>query len=171
MSTYLEISPRRSGKSTRMLEAVFQTIQSQQPAIVVSITKGSSDYHEREFFREYGNRLYPKEKILVSFASVWGITTVVEQAKEKISRPRFFFDEFDASMETPYLPGSYYVTTPRFLRKPEKLTIPVTAEEDLLLFLLQKHRGHYNTTLHTKVTKFSPGLPPTETHGRFLESL
>jgi hypothetical protein len=171
MPVYLEISPRRSGKSQRLLERAFYTACGGAKLVVVAaISKSSHDGLRNQFFATYGERMTSKERACVRFTSFTQAKSLAEGWDRNRPMPRFFFDEFDYGLDVPFIEGSYYATTPRRLRKPEEITTPITnPSKDLLVYAIQQNGGSFHRVLHTKPVNFTPLSPVTETHGEFID--
>lgn len=132
---YFEVSPRRTGKTTRLLRFAANT----QPSLVVCSTTYSRDYIKK----------LAREKI--PFVNLPGTSFVTwHQVQENlrcynlnIEFKAVCFDEFDfIAPDIPVLANGYYVTTPKKFRSWEELikTPPV----DTFCALMQATRFQYH---------------------------
>ena len=102
--TFLEISGRQVGKTHDLVQAAIRHAEESGVAIVVT-SEGLADDISR---RAPG-------AIVVTYGQHTN-----EEMLERVSemeQVRWFFDEFDWYQDVPVIPGSYYCTTPRFIRR------------------------------------------------------
>ena len=120
---YLEISGRRTGKTTRLIDAVFEHIFNGGTAIIYTLSKewGNSLY------REYFNHPRFDDKVLIN-----PMYTSIELLNTKV-----FYDEFDMCEGVRIYKNGYYSTTPYKMRD-------INAEtRDTFLKLLDLQFGSY----------------------------
>lgn len=116
---YLDISPRQTGKTERLVQCAKPYLAAGRNVRFVTHYGLVEDMQRRL----PGARILPNSEALLDDTddSVW------------------FYDEFDWLDSTKVRPGAYYATTPKFLR-----TLGVdTAENDLLLRLIEANSGHF----------------------------
>ncbi|MCT8467019.1 hypothetical protein KZO85_00310 [Chromohalobacter canadensis] len=105
-SAFLEISGRQVGKTHDLCAAALEHCERGGIAIVVT-APGMMDNikqqapHAHAVAIPYG--LHTNEELLERIAV--------------LSRVRWFFDEFDWYPDVPVIPGAYYCTTPKFVRR------------------------------------------------------
>lgn len=145
---YLEISCRRSGKSTRLLDAGYQWYVSGSVhdelnvSVFVAPQKAMADCLQREFYNKY--RLHPSQKII--FTTQLGLEKIVTDVRPP-QKVRCFYDEFDSFREPIYLNSSwYYVTSPTRMRSFEEIMKHnIEGSNDPLLNLLDLNCGRYDS--------------------------
>jgi hypothetical protein len=118
---YLEISPRRSGKTTRLLEAVTKHSYLYPDDMVYVIVYNAEIFHRIEYIMPRGVRILIDNQLLTSSIFVRGT---------KYRNMMFFFDEFTQLHHTfdngkvgewPYNDKYYYSSTPVYCDQMEKL--------------------------------------------------
>lgn len=102
MSFYLEISPRQTGKTYRLLKAV---------------QKASEEGHRCVVWVPNQSFANIVKKDIPNGTSVCFTLTGYEAATKGRSSVRSFFDEWDICTDVPYVSTGYYATTLRALRK------------------------------------------------------
>lgn len=145
---YLEISCRRSGKTTRLLEAGYQwytggsVFDELNVSIFVAPKVEMARCLQRAFYDKYG--LHPSEKII--FTNQQGLERIVGDVRPP-QKVRCFYDEFDSFREAIYYnPSWYYVTSPTRLRSFEDiLKHNIEGSDDALLNLLDMNGGKYDS--------------------------
>lgn len=118
---YLDISPRQTGKTSRLIERARALLEHDQRVCFVT-----SKLMKREV-----QQALPRALVLADSdpfpqgenptASVW------------------FYDEFDWLEAVEVRPGAYYATTPRFLRRLGE----ASPDDDVLLRLIEAAGGHF----------------------------
>lgn len=144
---YLEISCRRSGKTSRLLEAGYQWYTSGSVfnelnvSIFVAPKVEMARCLQKEFYNKFNLR--PSEKII--FTTQQGLEKIVTDVKPP-QKVRCFYDEFDSFREAIYLNQSwYYVTTPTKIRSfSEIVAHKVQGSDDALLNLLDLNGGKHD---------------------------
>lgn len=118
---YLDISPRQTGKSTRLIKRANECAATGRPVVFVTF-EGLVDQFQQQMPDVFVLR---QEQPL--------------PANVEPDEVVWFYDEFDWYEGVEVKAGGYYATTPRFLRK---LGDPAN-EDDLLLQLVKAAQGHF----------------------------
>jgi thymidine kinase len=156
---YLEISPRQTGKTTRLVQAATDWINKnlENHAIICTVNN-SAKKHVQYLINIYlinNHRI----KVITQHESI----TYLKNLK-------WFYDEFDHFEKKNLLiidETGYYVTTPKFIRNEIK-------SDDLLMNLLKTKNGEYERYERDKTLldfwEFDKELQLTEEKGIFWES-
>ncbi|MEX6717487.1 hypothetical protein AB2C92_07130 [Pseudomonas aeruginosa] len=118
---YLDISPRQTGKTSRLIDRARALLTNDQRVCFVTV----------EGMKNEVQRALPRALVLADGdtfpqgenpdASVW------------------FYDEFDWLESVKVRPGAYYATTPRFLRRLGE----ASPENDILLRIVESAGGRF----------------------------
>ncbi|PKA72410.1 hypothetical protein ATI02_5464 [Pseudomonas baetica] len=117
---YLDISPRQTGKTERLIQHAKTHLEAGQRVCFVTLTGLVEDTRRR----------LPGAAILKDGEEL--------PTDENPDDAVWFYDEFDWLDSIEIRPGAYYATTPKRLRE---AGLPV--ENDMLLRLIAAHGGHY----------------------------
>lgn len=113
--SYLDISPRQTGKTTRLVKIAREHLERQQRVCFVTV----------EGMKEQIQTALPRALVLADGEAF--------PEGENPAASVWFYDEFDWLQSTELREGGYYATTPQFMRKLGEHT----PENDLLMRLLQ----------------------------------
>lgn len=116
---YLDISPRQTGKTERLVQHAKSCLSAGRNVRFVT----SDGLVEDMQGRLPGAQVLPDR----------------EDLHDGINDGVWFYDEFDWLKSTKMRPGAYYATTPKF----QRVLGVHTAENDLLLRLVQANEGHF----------------------------
>jgi len=128
---YLEISTRRTGKTSRLIEYA-NNMQDKGMKVVVS-----------SFSRIALHSNY--KKLTGNIKRITNIPKYFEDLEDKYDPEEWFvfYDEVDLCKNVLIQSNGYYVSTPRRLRTLEDYKKFNNGEKDILLELLQKNEGQY----------------------------
>lgn len=104
MNTFLEVSGRQVGKTHDLLKVAAEHIRKGGTAVIVvgeGMVEMVGDMSPDSMVIGYGQ--HTDDAMLERIAEMPNV--------------RWFFDEFDWYKEVPVIPGGYYCTTPRFIRR------------------------------------------------------
>lgn len=148
---YVEISGRRSGKTTRLAKAVVKALKEGYTAYVICPQDNMCHNAESGIRRCMHDDPWFEGKTLDS------LNLVIIPARANMrgclldDKSRVFYDEFDmiqhSNMEDNGVSNfvisetGYYVTSPRYVRRYMDIVEPVCT--DLLIKVLAKSKGHY----------------------------
>lgn len=111
METYFEVSPRRSGKSTRLLAAAALT---DNPIVVCMNEEHASDLRRMRVV---------KHAVFIGCERLRNADGILAELGLEFDQVSWFFDEFDFhSYQLPAIPGAYYSTTASKMIKQDLLT-------------------------------------------------
>lgn len=116
---YLDISPRQTGKTERLIQHAKLCLSAGQIVRFVTSDGLAEDIQRR----------LPGAQILLDG----------DDPHEALDGGIWFYDEFDWLKSTKIRSGAYYATTPKF----QRVLGVHTAENDLLLRLVQTNEGHF----------------------------
>jgi hypothetical protein len=157
---YLEISARQTGKTKRMLLAVFNylVLSKRNKVIIVSPNQVTSNYIDKWVgYNEKDDDEKYHDRIVNISASYFGETI---NGRSDLSNYMFVFDEFDFMNvlyqkdiidNFKFIDKSYFVTTPRFLRNIEALYNSRAYESDLLVLLLKNNNMEYKHFVSNRI--------------------
>lgn len=134
---YLEISPRRTGKTTRFVKAVKEWIKDENNVALIFC-------HQRSWARELGRQIGARNRNSVQF--IFGEKQFNDYLIGccRSERQRVFVDEFDFMDWYPVDVEGYYVTTPKRQRTMgEMISFLLGENEDRFLQLIRFNNGHY----------------------------
>ncbi len=118
---YLDISPRQTGKTSRLIE-IADGITAQDRRVCYVTSKG---------MKKHIQAALPRALVLADGEAF--------PAGENPAASIWFYDEFDWLKSTELRAGAFYATTPRFARKLGEHT----PDNDLLLRLVQANGSRY----------------------------
>lgn len=163
---YIEISPRRAGKTQRL----FESLTKQDNLSVVFTSNPIS----------LAGRLPNNRHLFVEYLSYKDLPTWLENSKVCDNGMYYdkdysmYFDEFDMYKGTlPVYQNGYYVTTPTFVRTRDSIELwEQGLREDSLLELLKANNGQYTAYHLTPIRQdlyecLDFSLRPTQIHGMF----
>ena len=145
---YLEISSRRSGKTTRLVEAVKR--HSDEGGY--SVVRGMNVH-----VAKIGLEPLLKGVARVKVIGYWK-DGMLDNFPE-YDNARWFYDEFDHIKDVEIFPNGYYAGTPRFIRT------DLLDKADILLRLIEANKMSYNahlTRFDWMVEATEGGLPTHE---------
>lgn len=152
---YLEISGRRSGKTTRLLAAIAK---SDKPCIVVSPN------------RSIGRRIEHKNIAYNITSSVLlKLINDLYMTHHLTEDFNWFFEEFDYMKDILFLKKGYYCTTPIKIRDLKHRQLFSRGKvEDNLLSLIKLNDGQYHNYISGSIIKeFSNSIPERECTGEY----
>ena len=134
---YLEISPRRTGKSTRLIKAVQEWIATEKNVALMFP-------HNHSWARELGKSIGERPRDSVEF--VYGSQNFYNlmEGCDRTKNFKVFVDEFDFIQWFPVDREGYYATTPKQYRSKKDIVDFMLGEKtDPMLDLIQMNDGKY----------------------------
>lgn len=115
---HLEISPRQTGKTFRLVQAALKAIKKRKRIVIVGNSRAHIKFIREEICRYRYFPMYPKD-IMVTFCLYKSFPSVDRSCKKFDA---YFFDDFDQAPRGHFtreliFKNGYYYTTPRFIRK------------------------------------------------------
>ena len=180
MGFYLEISPRQSGKTTRLLNEVKKCLERNKKEIWIFVpnhTIANSLNNEISKFHQMSTK-FSSDRVKIRFASSDGAGYDLENSE-------LFFDEFDyfgpylwnsivlALPRRDSLKNAHFYTTPKRIRTLKEFVQRKT--DDMLILLLRKNKHNYISypSLNVNKSKFvmevSSNQYLTEMEGIFVK--
>jgi hypothetical protein len=134
---YLEVSPRRTGKTTRLVRAIKQYIKEDaQTALVFT--------HSHSWANELGKLIGERKRGQVEFMYNKKNFDDYLIGCDRTVTQRIFVDEFDFLDWYPIEINGYYVTTPKRQRSvADMMSFMLGETEDKMLQLIAFNNGHY----------------------------
>lgn len=132
---YLEISGRRTGKTTRLIDAARLAAEQHNSVVIVTFNSAQA-FHLREKYR------LPDNIIITATAGL----NVIDEKRDLISWDLvpYFWEEFEFIDNVRLNVNDYYCTTPRNLRSIKDVKKWKNGKrEDLLLDLISLNKGIY----------------------------
>lgn len=148
---YLEISPRQTGKTTRLLHAVRVSLEGDNKSIIFCHNQCTILWLKKKFLAEYSDARYFLDRIKFAVANT--VQLNVEMWGKDYKNYNLFFDEFDhfdsKFWDTghkifgnfPALRNGYFCTSPAFIRQLKDITNPES--KDFLCQALQFNGFNY----------------------------
>lgn len=120
MKTYVEISDRQSGKTTRLIEAAVEHVKNHGVAVIHGHNYNSKDRIFRavlaRFTGDSQRRVFIAHSAAHLVANIFGDISLSSSSIRGFP-VRHFFDEFDFDDSVHFIEGAYYCTTQKFVRE------------------------------------------------------
>lgn len=134
---YLEISPRRVGKTTRLVKAIQDYIADDKNVALVFP-------HSHNWAKGLGKMIGERPRDSVEF--VYGMDNFFKlmQGADRTKNYKVFVDEFDFARGFPIERNGYYVTTPKQYRsKKDMVDFMLGEKHDPMLELIKMNGGKF----------------------------